>query len=168
MSSSSKQPPAPPFVRALATLDAVVDALYASISGPPGERDWDLFRALFVADARLGQTVRVGGALPILQSTSVEEFVAGARPYLEAHAFHEREIARKTDAFGCIAHVFSTYEARHEQGDPEPFARGINSIQLFHDGERWWIANMIWDDERPGSAIPAAYLPGDGAQRETA
>ena len=44
---------------------------------------------------------------------------------------------RSTETFGQIVHVFSTYESRHARGDAEPFQRGINSIQLYHDGERW-------------------------------
>ena len=38
--------------------------------------------------------------------------------------------------------------------------RGINSIELFWDGKRWWIANAIWTDETPGQPIPNEYLPG--------
>jgi hypothetical protein len=37
--------------------------------------------------------------------------------------------------------------------------RGINSIELFWDGKRWWIASAVWDDERPDNPIPREYLP---------
>ncbi len=30
------------------SIDSIVAALYAVISGPPGKRDWDRFRSLFV------------------------------------------------------------------------------------------------------------------------
>jgi hypothetical protein len=56
--------------------------------------------------------------------------------------FYEKEIARRTEQFGNIAHVWSIYESRHNEDDPEPFMRGINSIQLFNDGKRWWIVNI--------------------------
>ena len=72
--------------------------------------------------------------------------------------FDEREIHRVTERFGNIAHVFSTYETRRSAGGPL-MGRGINSIELFWDGKRWWIASAIWDDERPGSPIPKEYLP---------
>ena len=79
---------------------------------------------------------------------------------LEKTGFFEREIARKTEAYGNIMHVFSTYESRRT-GDPaeKPFARGINSIQLLKDGNRWWVVSIFWDAERPGNEIPAQYLP---------
>ena len=41
----------------------------------------------------------------------------------------------------------------------KPFMRGINSIQLFHDGTRWWVATIMWDSERPDNPIPQMYLP---------
>jgi hypothetical protein len=31
----------------------------------------------------------------------------------------------------------------------------INSIQLFHDGDRWWVMSVLWDNEREGNPLPA-------------
>jgi len=76
-----------------------------------------------------------------------------------ATGFFEREISRRTDCFGNICQVFSTYESRHSATDATPFQRGINSIQLLRDGNRWWIASVVWDVERADNPIPAAYLP---------
>ena len=62
--------------------------------------------------------------------------------------------------FGAVAHVFSTYESRTlVELILKPFTRGINSIQLFFDGKRWWTVTIFWDSERPGQAIPVEYLP---------
>ena len=72
--------------------------------------------------------------------------------------FYETEISRATEIFGNIAHAFSTYESRRRPQEA-PFARGINSIQLLHDGERWWVTAMVWDAERADNTIPARYLP---------
>ena len=69
-------------------------------------------------------------------------------------AFFEKEVARKSDCFGNICQIFSTYEARRAPLDEKPFVRGINSIQLVRDGKRWWIASVIWDTERPDNPIP--------------
>jgi hypothetical protein len=62
------------------------------------------------------------------------------------------------ETYGAIAQVWSTYESRHKADDPEPYVRGINSIQLLKDGDRWWIVNVFWDFERPESPIPDPYL----------
>jgi hypothetical protein len=58
-----------------------------------------------------------------------------------------------------VTHRFSTYESRGRAEDPTPFARGINSIQLLNDGQRWWIVTVFWDSERANNPIPAKYLP---------
>ena len=47
-----------------------------------------------------------------------------------------------------------------EYGFGKPYARGINSIQLYFDGERWWITSWVFDSEREGNEIPGEYLPG--------
>jgi len=79
-------------------------------------------------------------------------------PYFAEHGFFEKEIARRTEQFGHIAQVWSTYESRHNADDLEPFMRGINSIQLFHDGNRWWIVNIYWQQESAEDPIPTKYL----------
>ena len=61
------------------------------------------------------------------------------------------------EQFGSIAHVFTTYQSRHEK-DGKPFARGINSFQLVKLGNRWWVASIMWDTERPDVPIPGTYL----------
>ncbi len=68
------------------------------------------------------------------------------------------EVSRRTETFGHIAQVWSTFESRHNAGDAEPYIRGINSVQLLKDGDRWWVVNVFWDFEGPNSAIPPEYL----------
>jgi len=155
--------PAPPAAKAedVKSVDAIVAALYDVISGPAGQkRDWDRMRSLFVPGARLIPAVanQTGGATE--RVLEVQGYIDRSGPTLEKNGFFEREVARKTDAFGNIVHLFSTYESRHTAADPAPFARGINSIDLLKDGDRWWIVTVYWDSERPGNPIPAQYLPG--------
>jgi hypothetical protein len=91
-----------------------------------------------------------------------EKFKSGAEARKEkgeAAGFFEREIARRTDCFGNVCQIFSTYESRHAASDPKPFERGVNSIQLVRDGKRWWIASVAWEAERPDNPIPPEYLP---------
>ncbi len=88
----------------------------------------------------------------------VEGFIARSAPYFEKNGFFEKEIARRTEQFGHIAHVWSTYESRHTVDDPEPFMRGINSIQLFYDGTRWWIVTIYWQHESTEHPLPEKYF----------
>ena len=84
------------------------------------------------------------------------------RKYFEKGGFFEKEVARRVEQFGNIAHVWSTYESRHTNDAPEPYIRGINSIQLFNDGARWWVMNVYWQAETPTGPLPADYLPPAG------
>ena len=92
------------------------------------------------------------------QILDIDGFIGRVEPFFEENGFYEKEIARRTEQFGNIAHVWSIYESRHNEDDPEPFMRGINSIQLFNDGKRWWIVNIYWQQESAENPIPEKYL----------
>jgi len=150
----------------VASIDAIITAAYDSISGPPGKRDWDRERSLFIPGARLIPTSENArepnpGREIAPHMLDVDGFIARVRDYVEQKGFFEKEIARRTEQFGHIAHVWSTYESRHNADDPEPFMRGINSIQLFYDGSRWWILSIYWQQESPSDPIPETYLKKD-------
>jgi len=153
--------PSPPAANAsdVASMDSIVAALYDVISGPAGKkRDWDRFQSLFIPGARLIPTgKRQSGEIGSRVSTA-EGYAAANSKFLEENGFFEKEIARRTESFGNIAHVFSTYESRHKAEDAKPFARGINSIQLMNDGKRWWIVTVFWQGEGPDNPLPEKYL----------
>lgn len=150
----------PAYAADVASMDTIVAALYASISGDAGvARDWDRFRHLFHPSARLMPTGTDAQGQGTLRPLTPQDYVDRAGPGLVRDGFHEQEIARRTDRYGRIAHLFSTYEARRAATDARPFMRGINSIQLFDDGTRWWIVSVYWQAETPDLPLPADYLP---------
>jgi hypothetical protein len=144
------------------SIDAIIAAAYDVISGPAGKkRDWDRERSLFFPGARLIPTATVAGRndvdlAPLI--LDVEGYIARVEPLFEKEGFYEKEVARRVEQFGRIAQVWSTYESRHDPSDAEPFMRGINSIQLFNDGKRWWILSIYWQHESPEHAIPKQYF----------
>ena len=147
----------------VATPEAIVAALYDVISGDAGvARDWDRFRALFHPTARLMPSGANREGVGIVRSITPDEYITRSEPILVGEGFHEREIAHRSERFGHIVHVWTTYESLHSLSDPQPFARGINSIQLFHDGTRWWVLSVYWQGETPATPIPADYLPPAG------
>jgi hypothetical protein len=143
----------------VASQDAIVGALYDAISGPAGQkRNWDRFRSLFVPGARLIPTGVGPDAKARIRTMTPDEYATSSGPRLEQSGFFEREISRTGETFGNVTHAFSTYESRRVASDEKPFARGINSIQLFNDGTRWWVVTVYWDSERQQNPIPAKYL----------
>jgi hypothetical protein len=146
--------------RDVESIDAIINAVYDGISGPRGKkRDWDRERSLYIPGARLIPTSNPGDKKELWpQLLDIEGFIARVEPYFEKEGFYEKEVARKTEQFGQIAQVWSTYESRHDPSDPQPFARGINSIQLFHDEKRWWIVSIYWQQESDNAPIPRNYL----------
>jgi hypothetical protein len=147
----------------VASIDAIVKAVYEVISGEAGEqRDWNRFRSLFHSQARMiptGKNPQNGmvGARPL----TPEEYVQRSEPFMMKEGFFEKEIARRTEVYGNIAHVFSTYESFHKKGDAKPFMRGINSIQLLNNGKRWLVMSIYWQQETPENPLPEKYLKSD-------
>jgi hypothetical protein len=142
------------------SVDAILAALYDVISGPKGKaRDWDRMRSLFIPDARLIPS-RVNKDTQQVDAIvlSIDGYIARSSTTMTTNGFFEHSIHNQVEQFGNIAHVWSTYESRHNADDATPFARGINSIQLLKDGDRYWIVNIFWDSERPDSPIPEKYL----------
>jgi hypothetical protein len=143
----------------VASADAIIEALYdANTVMVDRKRGVDRFRSLFVPGARLMPTSRpTPDSKAVINMQSVEEYVSVASRGQPRHGFSEREIARTSETFGNIMQIFSTYEARRDSTDANP-TRGINSIQLFNDGSRWWVVSVLWDNERPWKRIPPAFL----------
>jgi hypothetical protein len=143
----------------VSSVDAIISALYdANTIMVDQKRAADRFRSLFVPGARLMPTAGSGAAKRVIRIQTVDEYVTGASNGPPRHGFSEREIARTSQAFGNIVQAFSTYETHRDSTDKNP-VHGINSIQLFNDGTRWWVVGVLWDNERPDKPIPAEFLP---------
>lgn len=142
------------------SLDAIVAAIYDVISGPPGARDWNRFNSLFATDARLIAVRAPKEGKPTLVVMTPKDYADKAGSYFLEHGFFEHELSRKTDSFGAMTHIYTTYESR-ETKDGKPIDRGINSMEFFNDGQRWWCVEIYWDAERAGNPIPEKYLGGE-------
>ncbi len=161
-SVANEQPAANP--ADVATIDAILNAYYRTLSGPAGQpRDWDRLRSLFLQGARY-VTARGHGPTSTMLAISPDRFIELNSRYFERGGYFESEAHRHVDEFGRMAHVFSTYEARRASAEVKPYLRGINSFQLLRAGGRWWIASVMWDHEQPdGPRIPPTYLPSGAA-----
>jgi uncharacterized protein (TIGR02246 family) len=149
----------------VSTIDGIVKAFYETISGPKGQpRQWGRDRTLYMPTVNyVGMRERDGKIFAGVMTH--QQYVNATNESFITEGFHEREINRVVKRSGNIAHVFSTYEFVND--DKTEKGRGVNSIELYWDGSRWWIAFASWDEERPGSPIPKEFLPAKAsAKRE--
>lgn len=127
------------------TTESIIKTAYAMLSGRASDkRDWDRWRSLHDPGARLIPLEKnVDGKL-VARVMTPDEYIASRTPFFSQNDFFEYETARVEHRCGALAHVWSSYE-----GSPEPggkvIRRGVNSIQLWHDGSRWWILSIAWD-----------------------
>lgn len=149
-----------PYLEKVKTLDSTLETLYSVISGEKGEaRNWELFKYLFKPEAKLIPSGKKKDGIYGVRYMSAQEYVDDSGKWLVENGFFEKEIHRDTNTFGNITQVFSSYESFRSEKDSEPFMRGINSIQLLNDGNRWWIINIYWTQESKENPIPKEYLP---------
>ncbi len=148
----------PPRPEDVSSVDGMIKAYYEVISGPAGQpRDWARDRTLYIPELRFVTSRRDKAGKAAMTVKDHQGYVDGADG-MTTTGFFEKEIHRLTRKFGAITHVWSTYESRLKADGPVT-ARGINSIELFNDGTRYWITFAQWDDETSLSPIPQDYLP---------
>lgn len=139
------------------SIESTVLALYDVISGEPGSpRDWDRFKNLFKPEARLIPTRKDDQGNLTIKTMTPDEYVQLFSSRIST-GFFERELSRKVEEYGTVVHVFSTYETKEKKDGPVT-NRGINSIQLFKDKDRYYVVNIFWCAESMGFALPDKYL----------
>jgi hypothetical protein len=125
--------------------ESIINASYECISGRAGEeRDWARLKTLYLPDARLIPIELATNGKPRPNVMNVDQFIESRSPFLMAENFFEWETERHEDRCGSMAHVWSTYEAAQTLHG-SPIRCGVNSIQLWDDGTRWWIMSITWD-----------------------
>jgi hypothetical protein len=159
-SPAPSTPAAPSAAARLGDVDSVehiIAAVYNVISGPAGPRDWDRFRTLYYPGARMIPSRRDDKGIVMARVSTPDEYATRSGAFFMKEGFFENSVSNRVEEWDHIAHVWSTYESRHAKGD-KPFARGINSFQLFNDGSRWWILTVYWEGEDPSHPLPEKYL----------
>jgi hypothetical protein len=139
-----------------ATLDLLIKAVDDAVSGP-ANKDRTCFRALFLPDARLIplKIETDGSATPRI--LDVDGWIAAVAKRGSA-VFYERQVKVKSETYGHMAHLWSTYETRSTP-DGKADVRGINSMQAVFDGKQWKLIEIVWQAETPTEKVPEKYLP---------
>lgn len=128
--------------------------MYAALSGPPGARDWSNQNLAFHPQAQLIRTGVDEFGAPWCKIMGLQEYRESVAYFFSKVPFYEAETARRTEHFGNIAQVWSTYEEKRAPDAAEVERRGVNSIQLVRDENgHWRIVSVIWDNEREGLSL---------------
>ena len=133
-------------------IDHVIKTLYCVISGPAGDRDWNLFRSLFHQKAIMGATSKNKEGEKVFNSFTPEEYVQRNGAVFKNRGFFEEEIERITHQYGGVAQVFTSYQYQFEKEGPI-IAKGINCVQLAFIKDRWYITQIIWEAESEGNPL---------------
>ncbi|PAU92797.1 hypothetical protein CK503_15005 [Aliifodinibius salipaludis] len=139
------------------SIDGIITALYDVISGPAGQRDWDRFSSLYKEGANMGTISKAEDGSLRYVSLTPDQYIDRNDEYFKENGFWEEEIGREVFQFGEMATVQTAYKIRSAE-DGEVTRRGVNSVQLVYDQNRWWIINIIWNNEREDNSIPEWLL----------
>lgn len=141
------------------TLDGIIKAYYDVVTVKKGQMpSYERDSSLHVPAAMVGATGRNKEGHIIMHTMTLKRYHELSDAGLAKDGFDEHEISRKVEKFGAMYHVWSTYETRNVAGGPI-IGRGINSIELYYDGKRFWILGWFYDDERKDNPLPKEYLP---------
>jgi len=142
----------------VSTLNGIMKAYYDVVTVKKGGKiSYERDSLIHWPNVSVGSAGVNKNGKPAFYYMSLKEYHRRADPFLEKDGFYEREISRKVERFGSIYHVWSTYESRNVPG-ASILERGINSVELFNDGTRFWILGWFFDSERKGNPIPKKYL----------
>ena len=127
----------------VSSIDGIISAYYEIVSGPAGEApDADRDRSLHHPDAWVAIAGENSRGEPVVEVMTLDDYHSENAPREEG--FWEWETDRVVSRSGNMVHVWSSYAGARTEGG-EPYMRGVNSITLFHDGDRWWIMGWMFD-----------------------
>ena len=137
-------------------IGAVLDELYAAFCfDAGGEPDWDTQRRIYLTGAAFVAPLRPG-RMPLGVSTQefLDEFLSFATSEASAASgFHERIVDTRMTAVGNLAHAFVLFEG-FVPGSGEVQSRGLDSLQLVHDGAAWRVVSFTTEYESAAQPLP--------------
>ena len=91
--------------------------LYAVISQPAGQRDWESVRHLYHPRATMVRTGIGEDGRPFVLAMTFDEYIDNAEALLEGITFSEVEVSQAATVFGNVARVSSIYEFEYRSTD---------------------------------------------------
>lgn len=143
----------------VSTLTGIMKAYYAATTVKKGQiAGFERDSLLHFPGALVGLSGVDKNGRPVMNMMTIKQFHEQEDTVMAKTGFYERQIASKTEKFGNLYQVWSTYES-HYSADGPIIGRGIDSVQLFYDGTRFWILSWFDDVESKDKPLPKEYLP---------
>lgn len=135
------------------SIDAIIDAYYEVISGSSKD-PWQFERDKFMHSAN-AVIIRIDDeGKAEFHSLEAEYIPIGLNPRED---LYEIELKRDVRRFGNIAQVWSAFEIRTDREAPTN-NRGLNSIQLHFENERWFIDSWTVQMETVNNTLVKEFL----------
>ncbi|MFC0046733.1 nuclear transport factor 2 family protein [Rheinheimera tilapiae] len=128
-------------------LETAVSGLWQAMSHAPGvAADIAALQPLFHPDAVVAGA-RPGGALSQQSGAAFLQSLS----QVSAKGFYECEIGREVRLYGQFATVLSLVESRGAPTQKDADFTGINSLQWYHNGEKWQLLSLYYYlEQKPG------------------
>ena len=144
----------------VSSIAGVMKAYYEVVSAPANHpKQWARDRSLHHPEAQVVIIGQDQDGEPQINVMTLAEY-HGPGDGSSATGFFEYEVNRVVQKHGKNVHVWSTYEWKQEENGSVG-GRGVNSIQMVHDGSRYWITSWLFDGRSAAPPVEEAYLPED-------
>jgi hypothetical protein len=143
----------------VSSIDGILKAYYEVVSGPAGQpRQWDRDATLYIPEVRFVVITEDKDGNATAVSMTHQDFVDSFESAMPGKPFFERSSHHVIRRAGNIAHVVSAAEQATSLDGPYKFG-GMDSLELFFDGKRWWIAGAnLWEVNVKAHPVPAEFL----------
>ncbi|MGJ3236878.1 hypothetical protein [Marivirga sp.] len=135
------------------SIDAIINAYYEVISGSSDD-PWQFERDKFLHSVKAVIIRLDDNGKADFHSLEVEYIPMGLKPRED---FYEHELKRIVSKYGNIAQVWSAFEIRTDPEIPSDI-RGLNSIQLHYENDRWYIDSWTAQMESEQNPLVQNFL----------
>lgn len=102
--------------------------------------------------------VRTPAKKPHIEFPQVKDSIASVRDLRPTVSVHETVYRIRIERFGSIATAFYSHDSvTSENGKTD--IRRVNTCEMLYDGNRWWIAIVVWNVSPKKWDLPQVLEP---------
>lgn len=141
------------YAKDVQSIDAIITAYYDVVSGSSKD-PWQFERDNYIHSKNAFITRLDDTGVAVSHSLEAEYVPLALAPKED---FYEKELKRTVSHFGNLAQVWSAFEIRTDQ-EIATNVRGLNSIQLHFENDRWFIDSWTCEMETDKNTLVKSFL----------